>query len=569
MLGLFTGRVGVHAALAEGEVDLAVGEALFETYCNTCHGQSEAPVGPSLHQLEKRTRFDWVTRFVHGPQVQIDAKDPRALALVEKYSVVMPGFPFLSEVEIGSILAYVNAVTPPEVEDDDRERNRAHWKALLKLPTEPIPMSDLAVTVEAFVTLPPSSSRPPLARISNLRFLPGEQGDRFYVIDQNGLLYLIADGVTQPVLDVAAQFPNFVRTPGKATGFGCLAFHPEYRTNGRIYVTHTERPGSQPADFTLDPALEVGMQYVLAELTVSDPDQIELSGTWRELLRIDIPHQIHGMQDLCFKPDIGPKDPDYGLLFLGVGDGGSTARSAYALAESLASPLASILRIDPLGSNSRNGHYGIPDDNPFVARARTDVRLWPEVYAKGFRNPHRLTWEPSGARRLIATDIGQSSFEEVNLIEPGAFYGWNQREGFVVYDRDRRQLVEAVPFGGPADGYEYPVALYSHQAGFAISGGHIYDGDFAPLKGKYLFGDIATGRIFFTALDEREKGIAAIHELGLRTTEGTPTTMRELVGGRRVDLRLAVDAHGQWYVLSKTDGKIRRMVFGGEGRQSR
>ncbi len=536
------------------------GESLFEAYCASCHGLTGPTVGPSLRGVLERTTFDWIALFVRNPQAQLDTQDPRAKALVEKYKVLMPGFPFLSDPEIKSILDYADSV---ELAADDQavsDEDTARWVALMDLPTEPIPPSEFSITLEDYVTIPPSSGKSPVARLSNLRFLPEETENQFYVIDQNGPLYRVANGVVFKVMDLAERFPHFVKAPGLAAGFGCFAFHPDFEQNGRIYFSHTEKLSPHRGDFTFDPALEINVQAVISELTVSNPRHPTFAGQRRELLRIDMPHQIHGVQDICFKPNIARDDPDFGLLFIGVGDGGSTAKNAFELGRGLNAPLSSILRIDPLGTNSRNGHYGIPADNPFVAPAKADGRIWPEIYATGFRNPHRLAWEPQGRRRLIATEIGQNSFEEINLIEPGADYGWNLREGFVEFDRTKTRLVKPLPLSGPSDSFTYPVALYSHKEGFAISGGAIYDGDFAPLRGQYIFGDIPSGRLFHADILHAGEGPAQIYELGVREAGGEPTTLRALTGGRRVDLRLGIDAQGQWYVLTKADGKIRRVI---------
>ena len=85
------------------------------------------------------------------------------------------------------------------------------------------------------------------------------------------------------------------------------------------------------------------------------------------------------------------------------------------------------MRIDPAENNSKNGKYGIPADNPFVNE--TDPRAVREIYAYGFRNPHRLTWDPTNNNRLMVTDIGEANIEELNIVEKGGDYGWPNREG--------------------------------------------------------------------------------------------------------------------------------------------
>jgi Glucose / Sorbosone dehydrogenase/Cytochrome c len=536
------------------------GRGLFHTYCQTCHSLAASGVGPALGGVTQRRDLEFLLRYVRNPLAVLKEGDARTRELVERYKVVMPGFPFLSDEDLRSIFAYIDAVAPvgaAEVGDDPESRRQ---RALLELPTEPIPSANIAAIVEEYATVPASSIRPPFARIANLRFRPGEPADRFYVNDQNGFIYRVEGGRVFLALDLAKRFPNFISTPGIGTGLGSFDFHPDFARNGRIYISHTESIGKTAADFSYAPTLSRTLQWVIDELTVADPLGPELKGEWRELLRLDMPFFIHGVQDIRFKPGLAANDPDYGHLYIGVGDGGATAESDDRLCSSLASPLSSILRIDPLGKNGRNGRYGIPPDNPF-ASGQTDVPgVWPEIYARGFRNPHRLAWEPEGERRLIATDVGQHAFEEINIVVPGGDYGWNVREGFVVFDPVQKKLLEALPFEGPRDRFRYPRALYSHREGFAISGGYVYQGDCAELRGRYVFGDISTGRIFCVDLAANPAAIAPIHEIAVLDAERKAAPLGRLFAGGRVDLRIGTDAREQWYLMSKTDGKIRKIV---------
>src|SRR5260221_55406 len=128
-------------------------------------------------------------------------------------------------------------------------------------------------------------------------------------------------------------------------------------------------------------------------------------GKYRELLRLHPPTYHHGAQDIGFIPGLDKKDPDYGLLYLGFGDGGSNNIRQPQWGHHLRSFLGTILRLDPAGNNSRNGKYGIPAGNPFVNE--TDPSTIKEIYAYGFRNPHRLAWDPANGNRMMVADIGE------------------------------------------------------------------------------------------------------------------------------------------------------------------
>jgi hypothetical protein len=233
-------------------------------------------------------------------------------------------------------------------------------------------------------------------------------------------------------------------------------------------------------------------------------------------------------------------------------------------------PYGAILRINPLGGPfDRDGTqypYGIPDDNPFV----DEPGALAEVFAYGFRNAHRLSWGKRG--KLYVSDIGQSNIEEVNRVKAGDNFGWPVREGtFVIDVESNPRVVLPLP---PVDEfpYRYPVAQYDHEEGRAIAGGFEYNGDAIPeLRGKFVFGDIVNGRIFYAdkkdlrkADRDEQSATAPIYELRL-LRNGVPTSLQQLVNvatGRfllRTDLRFARDASGELLVTTKQDGFIRRL----------
>ncbi|MBK7606421.1 MAG: PQQ-dependent sugar dehydrogenase [Saprospiraceae bacterium] len=175
-------------------------------------------------------------------------------------------------------------------------------------------------------------------------------------------------------LDMPALRPKFIHTPGLATGFGSFAFHPEFSKNGLLYTTHTEPANTAKADFGYADSIPVALQWVLTEWTTKNPGEIKFTGTGRELVRINVESVIHGVQEIDFNLRSNLGDEDYGLLYIGVGDGGSVEHGYPQLAHNLHTVWGNVLRIDPRGNNAANGQYGIPATNPFVDEKK--MALW-------------------------------------------------------------------------------------------------------------------------------------------------------------------------------------------------
>jgi hypothetical protein len=451
------------------------------------------------------------------------------------------------------------------------------------IPEQPI-ASGLGVQVEEFAQLPRSEPTPAptdqrLVRWNRINFL-GEVPDgsgRLYVPDLNGKLYLLRNGVPHVYLDVGATFaPAFFSGRGLGQGFGFATFDPDFKRNGRFYTVHTEQASlaTRPPDLTPQP--NTLFHGIVTEWTADRPSASKFSGSRREILRIGFGGQIHGIQQIDFNPEARGHDEDNGLLYLAVGDGGQGVRTDDP--QNLAVPHGKLLRIDPQGSNSANGRYGIPAENPFVG---TPGALG-EIYALGFRDPHRFSWDPGGSHQMFLGHIGEHAIEAVDEIAPGANFGWSEREGPFLFDKTPTEPCARI-FPLPADdekyGYTYPVAAYDHDppptwnctsdVGHAIVGGFVYRGDGVPeLRGKYVFADLVTGRIFYTEANEMRSGEprAPIYELMVYDEDGRRVTMRDIAGEgalgdpNRVDPRFGRDADGELYLLSKGNGRIWRIT---------
>ena len=222
----------------------------------------------------------------------------------------------------------------------------------------------------------------------------------------------------------------------------------------------------------------------------------------------------------------------------------------------LRSFLGTVMRIDPAGNNSKNGKYGIPADNPFVNE--TDPLAVKEIYAYGFRNPHRLTWDPTNNNRLMVTDIGEANIEELNIVEKGGDYGWPNREGNfgITTTKDMKTVYKLST--SDLGRFEKPFAQYDHQEGNAISGGFVYEGNLTPLKNKYVFSDIVNGRLFYVNIDPALTD-STVYELTV-VENGKETTLQEMSHTKRLHQRVNYDRFTkELYVITKADGKIRRV----------
>jgi glucose/arabinose dehydrogenase len=335
-------------------------------------------------------------------------------------------------------------------------------------------------------------------------FVPANDGSgRFFVLEQSGRIRIIQNGVllATPFLDISQKIES-----GGEKGLLGLAFHPQFIQNGRFFLNYTRRVAGQ-------------LQSVIAEYTVSPTNTNQTSSTSeRALLTLNQPFDNHKGGQLAFGPD--------GFLYLGFGDGGSggdpmgNGQDKFIL-------LGKILRID-VNTISPGKQYGIPPDNPFVASGGT-----PEVWAYGFRNPWRFSFDSSG--RLFAGDVGQDKFEEIDIVVKGGNYGWNIMEGLHCFNASTCNQ----------SGLILPITEYDHTAGdITVIGGYVYRGTSIPqLQGAYIFGDFGSGRIWI-----------------LR--EGPPGTwIRTLLlsSGKSIS-SFGQDVAGEIYVVDYSGGGVLKLV---------
>ncbi|MED5534693.1 MAG: PQQ-dependent sugar dehydrogenase [Pseudomonadota bacterium] len=433
------------------------------------------------------------------------------------------------------------------------------------------------------------------ARVSFVRDAP--DGRRF-ANDSRGFLYLLRDDAEPSIyLNFGSLFPLTVYNRLES-GFIGFSFHPEFTQNGLFYTVHGERAftNSGPPDF-IPPGYsntDVTHHNVITEWHANDPVANIFDGTRRELLRVAhvTRNMSHPFGYVGFNPTAKPGDSDYGLLYtsgsdLGFSNGGGPNSENPIQTQRLDSVVTAILRIDPRSPTETNGtkglgNYTIPEINPFAGDDNPDTLG--EIYAYGFRNAHRISWDLTDGT-MFATDIGMNHIEEVNIVHEGGNYGWMPREGYWENGMIRPggalnqlfELPEDVLSGQTKDEYLYPVAIYDHNDGRAISGGFAYHGRIDALRGKFVFGDLQRGRLFaadLVALKAADDGVprtvAPVEEIQLYTLDASGNrvfvSFRELIertnGAQalRADMHLSRTQDGEIFITSRQDGMIRMLV---------
>ncbi len=288
----------------------------------------------------------------------------------------------------------------------------------------------------------------------------GDGSNRIFIVEKAGVIRILVNGVLvdTPFLDIT----NRVGSQQSEQGLLGLAFHPNFKENGYLYVNYTARDGNTViARFQVDPV-------DAPEGQTADPNSEQV------ILRVNQPYANHNGGHLLFGPD--------GMLWLGLGDGGS-AGDPQNNAQSPESLLGKLLRIDV----DRGDSYSIPDDNPFA-----DGGGLPEIWALGLRNPWSFSFDSVSGDLYIA-DVGQEKWEEINVVPTGfnttpLNFGWRNFEGTENYSN-----------ADPGSAYVHtpPIHVYGHDQGCSVTGGLVSRGTTLPdFNGVYLFGDFCSGTIW-------------------------------------------------------------------------
>ena len=305
-------------------------------------------------------------------------------------------------------------------------------------------------------------------RMVGMQYPPGDPS-RLYVVLQEGRIVSVENdenaAAHRPFLDITAR----VSRAGNEEGLLGLAFDPEFADNGYFYVYYS---AAGPR------------RSILSRFTAADG----LADHDSELVVLEVgqPYSNHNGGEIAFGPD--------GYLYVALGDGG-LGGDPMRHGQNKATLLGSILRID-VATLDEQGRYSIPPDNPFAG----DPQARGEIWSWGFRNPWRFSFDRLTGQ-LWTADVGENRHEEIDLLQPGANYGWNLMEGSDCYGTSNCNR----------EGLTLPVFEYGRGDGCSVTGGYVYRGSrLRSLQGAYIYGDFCSGKIW--AL-RHEGGAVAAHAL--------------------------------------------------------
>ena len=321
-------------------------------------------------------------------------------------------------------------------------------------PPPTAPTTPQIATAPVFTALPGFTS--PIA----MKQAPGDSS-RWFVAEKSGVIRVFANNASSSSSSLFFDISGVVASSGEGGLLG-FAFHPDFPATPEVFVSYTRegpfrsfvsRFYSTDNGETLSPLVE--------DILIVNPQ----------------PATNHNGGDIAFGPD--------GLLYVGFGDGGGSG-DPNENGQNTMNIHSAIVRIDVDGSSP----YEIPPGNPFSSNAAciqgVGAAACPEIFAWGFRNPWRFSFD-GVTGRLWAGDVGQNAWEEIDLVEVGENYGWNDREGAHCFD----------PASGCANTFREPHSEYAHALGRSVTGGFVYRGSDVPdLVGWYVFGDFISGRVF-------------------------------------------------------------------------
>lgn len=314
--------------------------------------------------------------------------------------------------------------------------------------------------------LPAFPQLPGMGRPLGLYQPPRDDG-RFFVILQQGVVLSFENDSMVKQTTRALDISSRVESGPNEAGLLGLAFHPEFNQpdsihQHQLFLSYTTRRNRQ-------------LTSVISsfKIVASQPSIIDASSE-QIILEVEQPAGNHNGGQIAFGPD--------GYLYIGFGDGGG-AGDTYGNAQNINTLLGAMLRIDV----SHGAPYRIPSDNPFVDKLGRD-----EIYAWGLRNPWRWSFDRETGQ-LLAADVGQDDWEEINLIEINKNYGWNIMEGTHCYEPED---------DCPQSGLSLPIHEYGHGEGRSVTGGFVYRGQTIPsLQGTYIYTDFYPGPIWGLTLD--------------------------------------------------------------------
>ena len=370
-----------------------------------------------------------------------------------------------------------------------------------------IPQLAKPVTVRPFfsqeLTLPRSSVQ---TGLTALHQVPG-LSNVFLVLHQKGMIWMMEKTATGEEKTAFADLTGEVFSERGPNGLLDLAFHPKFRENRKYYLKYQVFEEDKVATIIVEKKFEANFKR--------DSGQPS-----RRVLKIVIVAEDHSGGCLQFGPD--------GFLYIVMGDTGPH-NDPNGHAQNLQLLLGKLIRID-VDRTEGSLAYAIPADNPF--RGRADAR--PEIWAYGFRNPWRFSFDPVTGDLWLA-DVGQDRVEEVDIVHRGENHGWNVFEGFEPFSNQYRKEGRT---------FTPPVFAYRRKYGNSVTGGYVYRGDKqSSFYGVYLCGDYTSKRIF-----------------GLTQENGTLKTVRQIGTIPQGLVSFGTDEAGHIYVVGY-EGMIYQLDF--------
>lgn len=376
-----------------------------------------------------------------------------------------------------------------------------------------------------------------------LTALPGKAGV-LVVADQPGTVHIIgADGKLSEALFLDLREKLVKLNAGfDERGLLGLAFHPKFTANRKFYVVYSVplRAGG-PAEYT--------HTQRLSEFRVEEGNPMKAAAeSERVLLESDHPYFNHNGGCLAFGPD--------GYLYMSMGDGGNAnddgKRPDTGNGQNLDTLMGKILRLDV----DKGDPYAVPSDNPLVGKKGR-----PEIFAWGFRNPWRISFDRGGSHELFAADVGQDAYEEVDIVVKGGNYGWRIREGLHCFDvkKPTESPADCAKTGAGGEPLIDPIIEYKNSkahrkdgVGISVTGGYVYRGKAIPAwQGKYIFADwsknwaVPLGVLFAGSRGEAGK----LWKLDTLTPVEPKTVGFYIVG-------FGEDADGELYILSNNSNQV-------------
>jgi putative heme-binding domain-containing protein len=337
---------------------------------------------------------------------------------------------------------------------------------------------------------------------------PGAPGELIVLEHQEAKAWRLVPGEgglrRELFLDLAGEVKY-----GGNWGLMCIAFHPQFKTNLRYFLEHEVAENSV-------------VKTTVVERQASEDLLHDAGVPSRRLFEVEQPAYNHNGGCIAFGPD--------GMLYIGFGDGGFQ-NDPNGNGQNMHIAHSKMLRID-VDRRDVGRPYAIPPDNPYLKAHERDPAVLPEMWAIGFREPWRYSFDPKTGD-LWDGDVGQDKYEEVLLVRAGENHGWNVYEAYEPFSNEYRSAGEK---------FAFPVYAYPHSFGVSVTGGYVYRGSRSPsFEGVYIFGDYETRRVW-----------------GLKEESGRLVSVRELGESPQHIVSFGVDDRGEIYLVGY-EGSIFRL----------